>query len=134
MNLERIKDKKKEPTVLLATQSQAYRNNLASTLRMQGYKVELAQGGFHLLHLLENPQGFDIDLIIIHEDLDDMSAYELVSLIRVNKNKTELPVLFISRHDKEEIISEMMSVDTNDFIVQSPAFSPVLSAAKKYCC
>ena len=133
MNIERIKDKKKEPSVLLATQSLAYRNNLASTLRMQGYKVELAQGGFHLLYMLENPQNFDIDLIIIHEDMDDMSAYELVSLIRANKSKTELPVVFISRHNNEEIISEMMSVDTNDFIVQSPAFSPVLAAAKKYC-
>lgn len=134
MNFERTKDKKKEYTVLLATKSQAYRNNLASTLRMQGYKVELAQGGFHLLHMLENSPEFEIDLIIIHEDMDDMSAYEVVSLIRVNKSKSELPIVYISRHNEEEIVSEMLSVDTNDFIVQTPAFSPILSAAKKYCC
>ena len=57
MSLEKSKDKDKKKQackVLLASQSQAYRNNLASTMRMQGYDVEFAHGGFHLLHLLEN--------------------------------------------------------------------------------
>jgi PleD family two-component response regulator len=132
MSLEPIRDKKKKaPRVFLATQSLSYRNNLASTLRMQGYDVDLSEGGFHLLHMLEVEK--NIDLVIIHEDQADMSAYEIVSLIRVNKSKTELPVIFISRHSKEENIADMLSVETNDYIVHTPAFGPILNAAKKYC-
>ena len=121
----------KEFTILLATENVTFRNNLATSLRMQGYKVELANGGFHLLHVLEFTD--NIDLVILHENMHDMSAYEIVSLIRVNKTKEELPVVFISRSKKVEEIDEMLSIETNEFIEQTPAFQPIIIAAKKYC-
>jgi len=136
MSLEKSKDKDKKKQackVLLASQSQAYRNNLASTMRMQGYDVEFAHGGFHLLHLLENEIDNNFNIIILHENLEDMSAYEVISLVRLNKTKTELPVIFISRDSQEVVISEMLSVEANDYIIQTPAYGPVINAAKKYC-
>lgn len=132
MSLESVKDKKKRaPRVFLATPSMSFRNSLASTLRMQGYDVELSEGGFHLLHLLEVEKF--ADLVIIHEDQMDMSAYELVSLIRVNKTKQELPIIFISKAKDQDHLSEMTSIETNEYLLQTPAFGPILNSAKKYC-
>ncbi len=118
-------------TILLASETPSYRNNLASSLRMQGYSVEVATGGFHLLHLIENSP--DISLIIIHDDMFDMSGYEIVSLIRVSKSNKELPVIFISKDNNKEKFIKMLEVEANDYVVQTPIFQPVISTVKKYC-
>ena len=123
--------KKKEFEVLIVTENVVYRNNLASALRMQGHVVEFAHGGFHLLHLLEYPNA--INLIVVHEDMQDMSAYEIVSLTRTNRDPKELPILFVSKNLNDENIREMLSIGTNDCIVQTPGFQPIIAATKKYC-
>jgi DNA-binding response OmpR family regulator len=101
---------------------------------MQGHKVELATGGFHLLYLLENQEDEEKRIIvIIHEDMQDMSAYEIISLIRANKTKYELPVLYVSRNKIKEDVVAILSVDANAYIVQTPVLNPILLAVKKYC-
>jgi PleD family two-component response regulator len=120
-----------ECTVIIATEQSIYRNNLASSLRMQGHKVELATGGFHLLYLLENQDEGKI-IVIIHEDMQDMSAYEIISLIRTTKTKQELPVLYVSRNKIKEDVVAILSVEANAYIVQTPVLNPILLAVKKY--
>lgn len=134
MNIEKTFDKDKKFNIILATQSATLRSNLAIALRMQGYTVELVQGGFHLLHLLENSQTPKIDLVIINGELEDMPGFEVVSLIRTTKDKTELPILFVCKQDSEEAINDMISIGANDYIVQTSAMGSVINAAKKYCC
>jgi CheY-like chemotaxis protein len=122
----------KECVILLASENQIYRNNLATFLRLQGCVVELAAGGFHLLHLIEKTN--DYKLIIIHNDMVDMSAMEIVSLIRVNKTKKELPIVFISadKHSNEEIC-DFVAYGMNEYLAQSANNQVILTKAKKYC-
>ncbi len=107
-----------------------YRNNLASKLRIDGYAVEFANGGFHLLHTLEVEKNFN--LIIVHENMSDMSAMEMILLIRTTKEKNELPIFFISNRGNEQEIEEMISNGANEYFVKGVNFQPVTDRVAKY--
>ncbi len=116
--------------ILIADENIKYRDNLAARLRMLGFTIELATGGFHLLHMLE--KHWDYDLIILHEDMEDMSALEMISLVRTNKTRTELPIVFISVTGTEDDIREMILNGANDYILKSPNLQPIIDRVSKY--
>lgn len=116
--------------ILIASEAINFRNILASKLRMESFEVELATGGFHLLYILERFS--DINMVIINENMHDMSADELVGLIRLARSKKELPILFISKKNDDEAIYELISRGANEYIVQSANFYPILERAHKY--
>lgn len=116
--------------IIIVDENIQFRNTLASKLRLLGFSVEFASGGFHLLHVLE--KNWDFNLIILHENMSDMSAEEMVSLVRTNKDKGELPILFISKNSNEEEICDMIFNGANEYIVKSSNFQPIVDRAQKY--
>lgn len=116
--------------ILIADENVIFRNNLASRLRLQGFTVEFVSSGFHLLHTLEQMKEYG--LVIIDEDMLDMSAQEMISLVRLNKKKSELPILFISPNKNEHEIAEMISSGANDYIIKSSNIQPILEKTRKY--
>lgn len=123
----------KAPTfkVLIVSENINFRNILAGKLRMlEDFDVEFATGGFHLLHILEKQR--DINLIICNDDMEDMSANEIISLVRLTKNKNELPILFISKNNDEEDVCDLIFTGANDYIVQTANYKPIIERAQKY--
>jgi PleD family two-component response regulator len=120
-------------TILLATENLSFQNNLSGALRMQGFKVEVATSGFHMLHMLENQDAaLKVDLIILNENMRDMAAPELVSLIRVNQSKKELPIIFISKFLKDDDeVCDAVDAGINDYVEQSTIMGPIILAIKK---
>ena len=118
--------------ILAISENLTYRNNLCAKLRFEGFSVEYADGGFHLLHLLERENEFGANLVIIHENMHDMPAHEIISLIRTFKDKTELPIIFISKDKKEEEICDIIFLGANEFLVQATNFAAVVERTKKY--
>jgi DNA-binding response OmpR family regulator len=116
--------------IFMTSENLNYRNNLGVKLRIDGFNIEYASGGFHLLHLIEEAD--HTNLVILHENMHDMSALEMILLIRSSKTKTELPILFISKEQKAEEIKEIITNGANDFIVQAPNYSPIVERIKKY--
>lgn len=121
----------KEFKIVIGSENITYRNNVASALRLQGFSVEFCTGGFHLLNYLENFE--DISLVILHENMADMGAAEMISLVRTQKNKIELPVLFISKKQHAPAdIQEIIMAGANEFIVQLPGFQSIIDKTRKY--
>ncbi len=117
--------------VLIVSENINFRNILAGKLRTQdNFEVEFATGGFHLLHLLEKHK--DINLIICNEDMADMPAHEIITMIRLIKTKAELPILFISKNGDEEEICDLIFLGANDYIVQTANYRPIIERAQKY--
>lgn len=116
--------------ILIADENIQFRNTLASRLRLQGFTVELATGGFHILHMLEKSR--DYSMLIFHEDMHDMPSAEVVMLIRTTKNKTELPIVFISQDNSEDEICEIILNGANEYVVKSSNFQPIVDRAIKY--
>ncbi len=116
--------------ILIVSENLNFRNNLASKLRTENYDVELATGGFHLLYLLEQEKAYS--LIIFNEDMHDMPGFEAISLIRQSKTKQELPILYVSKNDSEDVVCDMVFTGANEYVVQSTSFIPIIERAKKY--
>jgi len=117
--------------ILILSENYQYRNTLASKLRVEGFAVEFGNGGFHVLHLLERSHDH-IDLLICHEDMLDMPADEIISMCRLSKNKNELPILFVSKNNNEEIVCDMIFHGANAFMLQSNNMLPVIERVRKY--
>ncbi|MDO9184034.1 MAG: response regulator [Bacteriovorax sp.] len=116
--------------ILIADENIIFRNNLATSLRLQRFVVEYVTGGFHLMHVLEKDR--DCSLIIIHEDMHDMPAAEIILLVRTIFKKPELPILFISKYNDEERICDMIFNGANEYIVKTDNFQAIVERAKKY--
>lgn len=121
----------KQFKILIAAEDAQFKNSLASSLRVQNFIVELDSSGFHLLHVLEKNNG--LSLLVIYEDLGDMSSEELISLIRLKKNKNELPILYITKSEAtKDQICDMLAIGANEYIVRGPNFTPVIEKMKIY--
>lgn len=116
--------------VLIVDENIQFRNSLATCLRLQGFSVEFATGGFHLLHILEWHK--DFSLIILHEDMFDMPAEEIIMLVRNTKNSTELPLLYISQNKNEEKICDIILNGANEYIFKTANFQSIVEKAKHY--
>jgi DNA-binding response OmpR family regulator len=116
--------------ILISSETINFRNILAGKLRLEGFEVEFATGGFHMMHILE--KFTDYKMVIINEHMHDMSAQEMIGLVRLTKSKQELPILFISKSNNEEDICDMVFTGANVYIVQSPNFNPILERTHKY--
>ena len=116
--------------ILILDDNILYRNNLATSLRLQGFPVEFATGGFHVLHILESYNEYS--LLIIHEHTHDMPAEEVISLVRTNHDKAILPILFISQDTDINEIRDMIQLGANEYIVKTPNTQPIVEKAKKY--
>lgn len=116
--------------ILIASEKIDFRDALATRLRIQDFHVEFATSGFHLLHLIEKPKG--CSLVILFENMADMPADEIILMIRSTKNKTELPILYVSQKNcKEEIFNKVTS-GVNDYIVRTSHFQPIIARVRKY--
>ncbi len=116
--------------VLILSENVSFRNILASKLRLDNFDVEFISGGFHLLNYLEKNR--DVNMIIFNEDMPDMSAAEAISMVRMSKTKSEMPILFISKNNNEEEICDMIFNGANEYVVQTENFKPILERAHKY--
>jgi response regulator RpfG family c-di-GMP phosphodiesterase len=116
--------------IIITSENATFRNILSSKYRLENFEVELAIGGFHLLHLLEKEKG--AHLIICNGDMSDMSAYEMISLIRESKSKLELPIIFIEKAAQEKEICDLIDKGVIDFVAQSTNFTPILERTHKY--
>lgn len=117
--------------IFILSENIQYRNILSSKLRIEGYNVEYATGGFHFIHLLERYR-HDIHMLICHENMNDMPAEEIIALTRLAKNKADLPILFISKDNDEEVVCEMILKGANEFILQSENMLPAVERVRKY--
>ncbi|WP_127718125.1 PleD family two-component system response regulator [Halobacteriovorax sp. HLS] len=106
------------------------KNNFASRLRVQGYDVELANGGFHSVHLVEKQEYFSV---IIMGNTHDMPGLEILSLIRNVKTKDQLPIIFVNKTTNQEDVLACFEFGANDFIVYSPqCFNSIIEKLKKF--
>ena len=120
--------------ILLVDSDGRNRNNLSSRLRMQNFSVEIATGGFHSLHILEqeeNPAEI-YTVILLIEDSEDMSGHEIASHVNALFKKRP-PIIYVhkkkfSEQDKRRI--EKAGVD-EIFLLTEKNFNKLLKTIDK---
>lgn len=116
--------------IIIASENPNFRNVLSSKFRMENFDVELATGGFHLLHLLEKDK--PVHMIVINCDMPDMSAFEIISMVRESKTKAELQIIYIATTLPANEIGELISKGIIEFVPHTATFNPVISTAQKF--
>jgi DNA-binding response OmpR family regulator len=115
--------------ICILSENQHFRNTLASKLRVENFSVSFATGGFHLINLVEKNRE-DFNMIICHEDMLDMPAFEIITLLRELKSNTELPIIVVSKNESEDEICEMIATGANQYIIQNINYKPIIESAK----
>tara|TARA_R110002049_G_scaffold40326_1_gene122962 strand:- start:182 stop:577 length:396 start_codon:yes stop_codon:yes gene_type:complete len=87
-------------SILLIDDHQQRKTELSSRLRMQGYTIDIATGGFHGVHLMEKNS---YDLVMMIDDMSDLSTQETVGLIKATaqKKNSDIPVMVMRSVGKE---------------------------------
>lgn len=117
--------------IIIADENTNYRNQLATRLRVMGFYVEFATGGFHLLNMLEK-ENKHYHLVILHNNMHDMSAYEITGLIRTFKSKNELPLIYLSRSIAPEELTELIQFGINDIVQKTHEQHKIAEKAQKF--
>ena len=102
--------------LLIIDSKASRRDTLASRFRLQGYYVELSNSGFHSLSQIEK---YEFDSVVITGNLFDMSALELISLMRGVFKKDELQIIYVDKKTSQDEVLEFFKLGINDFIVYS---------------
>lgn len=121
--------KAKEKSILFVDGNPTRKKQTSSRIRMQGFKVELAQDGFHAIHLIEKRL---FDLVIIQGDeLHDMPAMEISGLLRNTYDRESLPILAILSHNNGEEAQALTESGVNEVITDNGNFNLILQGVKK---
>lgn len=126
---------KKDNIILIVDQNLNRKNNLSSRLRMIGYQTELISSGFQVLNKLEETKDKglkDYRLVLIIGDSEDMPGREILLLSReVRKDKSKLPILYVSSENDPNEILQTLKEGANDYLVVSDSEGPIVSKVQK---
>lgn len=86
--------------ILIIDDHQQRKTDLSSRLRMQGFTIDVATGGFHSIHLMEKNH---YNLVLMIDDMNDLSTSETVGLIKITafKKNIDVPVMIMRSAGKE---------------------------------
>lgn len=88
----------KNRAILIIDENPGRKTTLSSRLRMQGYTIDVATGGFHGVHLAEKNR---YNLVMLIDDMEDMPAYETLGLIRSRHDSASLPIIIMRSKGNE---------------------------------
>lgn len=116
-------------TILFIDGNDVRKKQTSSRLRMQNFVVEIVGGGFHAIHLVEK-ENFNM-IITQGDDLEDMPAEEVVSLIRNIHSREELPILSILSEADDEVATALANSGANEIIINTGNFNVILKEIEK---
>lgn len=119
----------KKIDLVLIEENLQQRNNISSRLRTQGFIVDAPSGGFHAIKVIEEHA---VQAAILCSDMDDMSLYEVATLIRSipDKNGMIPLILFTSPESYQEVEHIANNIDIYQFI-SDQNFSQLATCLKK---
>jgi len=105
--------------VLAVDDSETYLQELAGSLRSEGYDVVLARSGEEALDLLAVET---VDCILLDLVMPGIGGHEVCRRIKSNPLTRHLPVLILTAREDQESIIEGLSVGADDYIAKSSEF------------
>lgn len=88
---------------------------LKALLEEEGYDVEVAYNGIHLLRSLKVTQ---VDLILLDVMMSWIDGFELCRALQKNRDYALIPVVFISGRTRPEDIRRGLEVGARDYLTK----------------
>jgi two-component system nitrogen regulation response regulator NtrX len=112
-------------TVLIVDDEQNLRESIAATFRIEGHRVEMAEGGIQALEAVERGS---FDLIMLDLQMPGMDGLEVLRQLR--QQGYGLPVIFLTAHGSIEKAVEAVRLGAFDFIEKPPHSGQILLSAR----
>ena len=116
------------PKILFVHHPRLVKKKIDFRLRVQGYDVEISQYGFQSLSMLEKAS---FDMVLIDDELLDMSGYELLLIIRGKWDSNELPVAIFTADIDQEEMARVMDAGATHMILKSQNINTLFNILKK---
>jgi DNA-binding NtrC family response regulator len=111
--------------LLVADDEKNIRATLATTFKLEGYRVETAENGKQALELVE---GGGIDAIVLDLQMPELDGLETIAELR--RRGHEQPVIFLTAHGSVERAVEAVRLGAFDFIEKPPHADKMLVAVR----
>ena len=113
--------------ILIIEDDADFRELLRIHLSLAGYALEVAEdgveGGKALLELTP-------DLVVSDVDMPFLSGFELLSLMRAEKETASIPVILLSGSSNDETMSEAMKLGAADFLTKPVTLEDLIHAIR----
>lgn len=127
MNIN-VNAKKAQHKIIIASEDVNFKNILATKLRVENYDIKLSNSGFHTLFLIE--QTVDVNILIVNDNMRDMSGIELIELTRSILDSSALSIIYISKSKANESETYTLA-GANEFFNQSTNYGQIVNAIEK---
>lgn len=116
-NKEDYKDIDREKKhILFVEDEDVFIHLFSDRLQKAGYRVTVAENGLDALHILEKE---DIDIVITDILLPVMRGDELITRIRLQGNKKDIPIIVISASATDEQVAIVKNMNIQGFFVKT---------------
>jgi len=123
-----ILDKPEAANVLVVDDSLSMRKILQMDLENAGFKVHTASTGLEALDLLEQ---VPIDILILDLEMPEMDGFELMSVLRDDKNLSKIPNLVITSRAGSKHRNKAFELGADAYLVKPYNREIVLDTLKK---
>lgn len=101
--------------ILIADDSPTIRKFVGLALSIQGFDVVSASDG---MEAIEKLPATSIDLVITDLNMPNLDGFELIKIIRNNKQYSEIPIIILSSLNGIEEIEKGLSCGANSYIIK----------------
>lgn len=101
-----------QQTILIVEDMQLSQQYLKDTLQ-KDYNILCAESGEQALDIIKSQK---IDLVLLDIIMPDMDGYELCSLLKLNPDTKDIPIIFISIKDKPQDQVVGFALGANDYL------------------
>lgn len=116
-------------SVLVVDDNEANRDLLRRRLKRQGYRVTVAEDGFHALELM---QAQPFDLVLLDIMMPRMNGYQVLEQVKANPELRDIPILVISALDDLDSVVKCIELGAEDYLPKP--FNPILLKARIGAC
>ena len=81
---------------------------------------------------LEHIANHSVDLVLLDYDMPNMTGYEVLMSIRVNKSTNKIPVVFLTGVTNERMRQEMMGRGASDYLCKPVGSSELHLCIRKH--
>lgn len=82
---------------------------------LKDFDVRIAKSGELALYILGS---VNIDLMLIDIDLNGMSGFEFINIVKEMPNKCDIPFIFVTSHATSDFILKAKSLGATDYVVK----------------
>ena len=112
------------PSLLVVDDQETIRELLKRHLERKGYSVETAESGALALDCIARQR---FDLVLLDVEMQGLSGLDVLTHIRTNHSRLQLPVIMVTGRSEGEDIIKAFHLGANDYITK-PVDMPVATA------